>query len=280
MQFAVFVPNLGPYADPGLHGELAVEAEAHGWDGFMTYDIMHPLEPALGAPVVDAWTAMAVVAARTKRIRISALVTALPRRRPTTLARQATTIDRLSNGRFTLSVGLGVAASMAVIGEEIDDRTRAAMLDEALELLERLWSGETFSFAGSHYRVRDVCFRPTPVQTPRIPIWVAAERPSRRPLARAGRWDGMAPISPEFFDDGYLEVERLAEMVRYACRERDPRRRFDATFIAGAVTNAPGATPENIAAYEAAGATWWLENVPRGDVAGAVELIRSGPPPR
>ena len=280
MRFAVFVPNIGAYADADLHGHLAVEAEKSGWDGFMTYDILHPLEPARGAPVVDAWTAMTVVADRTRRIRFSALVTPVPRRRPTTLARQTTALDRLSGGRFTLSVGLGVAESMTALGEEPNDRTRAAMLDEGLEVLQGLWSGETFSFEGSHYQVREACFAPPPVQSPRIPIWVAAERPSKRPLARAGRWDGMAPISPRFFEDGFLSLERFAEMVRYARRERDPAAPFDVTVITGCMSNAPGGTPENIAAYERVGATWWLENVPLHDVAAGLALIRSGPPPR
>ena len=280
MRYAVFVPNVGKYADARLHGDLAVECEKAGWDGFMTYDIMHPLAPLSGLDVVDPWTSMTVVADRTERIRIAALVTPMPRRRPTTLARQATAVDRLSNGRFTLAVGLGVADEFAVLGEETNDRTRAAMLDESLEVLQGLWSGETFSFDGSFYHVHDLTFRPTPIQSPRIPIWVAAEGASKRPLARAGRWDGMAPISTAFFEDGFLSLERFGEMVHYAQRERDPGAPFDVTFITGSVTNAPGATPENIAAYEYAGATWWLENVPHDDVAAGFELIRSGPPPR
>lgn len=280
MRFGVFVPNVGEYADARLHGDLAVQCEKNGWDGFVTYDIMHPLAPLSGLPVVDPWTAMTVVADRTERIRIFALVTPMPRRRPTTLARQTVAVDRLSNGRLTLAVGLGVSEEFAVLGEETDDRTRAAMLDEGLEVLQGLWSGEAFSFDGSFYHVHDAQFRPTPVQSPRIPIWVAAEGPSKRPLARGGRWDGMAPISRQFFEDGFLSVERLGEMVDYARRERDPSAPFDATFIAGCVTNAPGGTPENIAAYERAGATWWLESVPHNDVAAGFELIRSGPPPR
>lgn len=280
MKFAVFIPNLGVYADAKLHGDLAVECEKHGWDGYMTFDIMHPVAPMAGLPVVDPWTCMAVVADRTEKVEMSALVTPTPRRRPITLARQATAVDRLSNGRLKLAVGLGLSDEFHVFGEEEDARTRAAMLDESLDVLQLLWSGEKVSFDGTYYKLDGAQFRPTPVQSPRIPIWVAAEGPSKRPLARAGRWDGMAPISVEYFEDGYLSTERLGEMIDYAKRDRDPGAPFDVTFIAGSLTNAPGATPENIATYEQVGATWWLESVPYNDVQGAFDLIRSGPPPR
>jgi alkanesulfonate monooxygenase SsuD/methylene tetrahydromethanopterin reductase-like flavin-dependent oxidoreductase (luciferase family) len=279
MKFALFVPNLGPYADARLHGDLAVECEKHGWDGYMTWDIMHPVEPLKGLPVIDPWTCMSVVADRTERVRISALVTPVPRRRPITLARQATSVDRLSNGRLVLSVGLGLSEEFAVLGQETDAKTRAAMLDEGLEVIARLWSGETVNFDGTFYKLDGAQFQPTPVQRPRIPIWVAAEM-GTRPLVRAGRWDGMAPISLQYFEDGYLSTERMAEIISYAKRERDPAAPFDATFIPGSVTNAPGATPENIEAYERAGATWWLASAPHNDVAAAFELIRSGPPAR
>jgi hypothetical protein len=91
------------------------------------------------------------------------------------LARETVSIDSLTGGRLILGVGLGYPAELefAALGEEPDDRIRTEKLDEGLEVLTGLWSGEPFSFRGEHLRVEDVQFLPTPVQQPRIPIWVA-----------------------------------------------------------------------------------------------------------
>ena len=112
------------------------------------------------------------------------------------VARETVTIDHLSQGRLVLGVGLGsnVFGELSAFGTPLEDRTRAEMLDEGLEILTRLWRGEPFSFAGKYYKVNDAIFLPTPVQSPRIPIWVAATWPRSRPLRRAAKWDGVCPI--------------------------------------------------------------------------------------
>lgn len=288
MLYCAYVPTFGAFADPALIGEVAVEAERHGWDGVMMYDIVEPIGPAeaRGDPVVDPWVAMAVIADRTDTVRIGAMVTPLPRRRPTVLARQTVAIDRLSNGRLILGAGTGVAAELEALGEETDTKTRAAMLDEGLAVLDGLWSGETFSFSGDHYTIREARFTPTPAQSPRIPVWIGVEGsragapPYKRPLARAARWDGVVPVAsdPDFFHDGYLTLDQVTAIVRYIHEVRVGDAAFDFAFISGN-RNSPTATAEVIAAYEAAGVTWWLENVPQ-DPAAALDFVRGGPPPR
>src|SRR5204862_1183340 len=99
------------------------------------------------------------------------------------------------NGRLILGVGIGdmtspIERDYAAFGEEPDARRRAAMLDEALDVLVGLWSGEPFAYHGEHYTVNEVTFLPRPVQRPRVPIWVGGEYPLRGPTARAARWDG------------------------------------------------------------------------------------------
>ena len=288
MLYCAYAPTYGLFADAGLVGELAVEAEAHGWDGFMIYDIVEPIGPAdaRGDPVVDPWVAMAVIADRTEKVRFGAMVTPLPRRRPTVLARQAIAIDRLSNGRLIFGAGTGVVEELEALGEEIDTKVRAAMLDEGLDVLEGLWSGQNFSFSGAHYAIHEARFSPTSAQSPRIPVWIGVEgpragaQPFRRPLIRAARWDGVipVPIDPHFFDDGYLTIEQVSSMVEFIQGARQSTEPFDFAFIAGN-RNSPAATQKVISAYERAGVTWWLENLPN-DPDAAFRFLQTGPPPR
>src|SRR6266498_2442165 len=85
---------------------------------------------------------------------------------------------------------VGVDASFVRFGEEKVARTRGEMLDEALEIVGGLWSGQPFSFQSKHFVVDDVTFLPPPVQQPRIPIWIGGGYPNPRPTRRAARWDG------------------------------------------------------------------------------------------
>ena len=140
-------------------------AEASGWDGLFVW------EPVWG---VDAWISLAVAATRTSRIRLGTMLTPPSRRRPWELASQVATVDRLSEGRVTLSVGLGaIDSGFAAFGEESDRRVRAELLDECLDIVTGLWAGQPFSYDGKHYKVQPTEF-PTigeTVQQPRVPIW-------------------------------------------------------------------------------------------------------------
>jgi Luciferase-like monooxygenase len=297
VRHCVYTPNYGVFADAAALADLAVAAEGAGWDGFMIYDILDPGigagnagsedaegAPRGGVPVVDAWIALATIASRTSRVRIGALVTPLPRRRPITLARQIASVDRLSNGRLVLGVGTGVVGELQMFHEETDTRTRAAMVDEGLEVLAGLWTGQPFTHEGEHYIVRDATFRPTPTQVPRVPVWIGVDgprpdaEPLKRPLRRAARWDGVLAISssPGFYDDGYLTPEQITGMLRYLASVRETHAPFDVVFISGS-NNSPTPTPEVLAAYEAVGVTWWLRNAPH-DLDRAFEFVRQGPP--
>jgi hypothetical protein len=287
MRFCAYAPTFGRFAEAGALGTLAAEAERAGWDGVMIYDVMEPIGPAEapGDPVVDPWVALAVMASRTERIRMGAIVTPLPRRRPITLARQAVAVDRLSNGRLILGFGTGVVEELAVLGEETDVKRRAEMLDEGLEVLEGLWTGEPFSFSGRHYVIRNAVFQPKPLG--RIPIWIGVAGPAqgaqpfKRPLERAARWDGIAPVAidPDIFHDGHLSVEQVETMLGQIREIRPPDLPFDFALLSGLNGNSPRATADAVAEYEHAGVTWWLENVP-SDLDEALEFVRQGPPPR
>lgn len=168
------MPNFGAgFGEAAPLAELAREAEAAGWDGFFLWDHVAP-DPRL--PTVDPWVALTAVALATERVRIGALVTPLPRRRPQVVARTAVSLDRLSGGRLVFGAGSGNGrrSEWGAFGEATDPRVRAEQLDEALEVLVGLWSGEPFRFAGRHHRVEEACFLPPPLQRPRIPVWAEA----------------------------------------------------------------------------------------------------------
>lgn len=275
MRFGFSLPNFGDYGDVRLLAALAAEAEAAGWDGCFLWD--HIAWPWPG-DFVDPWIALTAIALRTERIRFGPLVTPLPRRRPAKVARETATLDRLSGGRLVLGVGLGSGPDeFDQLGEAPDPKRRAAMLDEGLAVLAGLWRGEPFSFAGEHYAVRQARFTPTPVQRPRIPVWVAGTWPRRGPLRRAARWDGYVPIKPDLSPFAAEDVRAIAAAIR---AERGNVDRFDVVIggDSGALDRAE--TAAAIAPLAAAGATWWIESpLPwQTPPAAARARLRLGPP--
>jgi alkanesulfonate monooxygenase SsuD/methylene tetrahydromethanopterin reductase-like flavin-dependent oxidoreductase (luciferase family) len=196
MRQGLALPTGGGCGDPRLLMELAELAEASGWDGVFLEDYVL-YQGDRRAPTCDTWVALAAMAVRTERVRLGVEVAPLARRRPWNVARQAAGVDQLSGGRMVLGVGIGdvgndigIDASFTAFGEEVDARRRGDMLDEALDVIAGLWTGEPFSYRGRHFQVDDVTFLPRPLQQPRIPIWVGGGYPNRRPTERALRWGG------------------------------------------------------------------------------------------
>jgi alkanesulfonate monooxygenase SsuD/methylene tetrahydromethanopterin reductase-like flavin-dependent oxidoreductase (luciferase family) len=176
-------------------------------------------------------------------------------------------------------VGLGsdrFGREYSAFGQPADDLTHADMLDEGLEVLTGLWSGESFSHSGQHYYVDRATFLPKPLQQPRIPIWVAATWPNKRPLRRAARFDGVIPASK----GGGLSPSDYVQIAAYIKQYRDAERPFDMVRPANLPRGAGREVTEQLAEYEAAGVTWWL--VPVEDDMGTPEqieaVIRQGPP--
>ena len=209
MRHALYVPPFGTFGDPALLVDLARDAEASGWDGFFLWDHLHF---ETDVPFVDAWIALTAIASATEHLRIGPLITPLPRRRPWKVAREAVTLDHLSQGRLVLGVGLGIDFwhEFDGFGEPAtDDRIRAELLDDGIEIITRLWSGEPATYAGARLRVDGVRFLPKPLQQPRIPIWSAVLWPPRpSPVRRAARCDGVVPFRP----DGPLTPDNVREL--------------------------------------------------------------------
>jgi probable F420-dependent oxidoreductase len=285
MRFALYLPPFGDFANPRILVTMAQSAEAAGWDGFFIWDHV-----ALDWPgtVVDPWIALAAIAVETKTIRLGPMVTPLPRRRPWKVAREAISLDHLSGGRLALGVGLGILSEeFENMGDEGDLIVRAGMLDEALEVLTGLWSGEPFSYEGDHYQIREAHFLPKPFQSPRIPIWVAGLWPAKAPFRRAARWDGVFPLNQQdLYQD--LTPEQIREIVAYVGEHRTSSEPFDVLQRGTTPGDNRDKDLETVAAYEGAGATWWLENIHpwrfgwEGEGSWPLEAIRdyirNGPP--
>ncbi len=282
MKFGMNVPIFGEYADVRLLADLAKDAEAAGWDGFWIWDHIQWSGEQDGEPrqpSVDPTVALTMIAAATVRVRFGPMVTPLARRRPWKLARELTTLDHLSGGRLTLGVGLGGPPGLEYgdFGEETDPRIRAAKLDEGLDILCGLWTGQPFSYDGRHHRVTGAEMLPTPLQS-HIPIWVGGEWPEHRaPFRRAARYDGVHPLMFSIPLD--RQPAAIADLVSFIQDRRDDDRPFDVVF--GAETIGRGSDAQALVAeFAAAGVTWWMEPVShwRGSLSDMRERIRLGPP--
>lgn len=274
---AVGLPNVGEYGDPLLLVQLAREAEAAGWAGAFVWDHVAYGEP--GWAVADPYVTVAAIAAQTARIRLGVLVSAVARRRPAKLARELATLDVISGGRLVVGAGLGSSEQeqFAWLGEDPDPRVRAQKLDEGLEIVDGLWRGEPYEFAGAHEQVRTTGFLPRPEQRPRPPIWIAGRWPGTRPFRRAARWDGVFPVFGDELNDENAPVSALEEVVAYVHQQRGERGGPFDVVIEGV---SAGPDPALLAPYEQAGLTWWIEKL--GWFRGPLEEMRAriarGPP--
>ena len=281
MQFAVGLPNVGEYGDPRLLLELGSLAERSGWDGVFVWDHVAYREP--GWAVADPQIVVAALAAVTERIRIGMAAVAVPRRRPSKLARELASLDVLSQGRAAFAAGLGSqpAEEYESFGEDGDASVRAERLDEALAILAGMWSGERFGFRGEHYTVAEAVFKPKPLQTPRIPVWIAGRWPAKRPFRRAARWDGVFPTHADVGHRETMTEEQLEEIVEFTMSHRD-RASGDFDVIIEGQTG--GADPRKdarlVSRYEDVGLTWWIEKIGwfRGSREEMQQRIEAGPP--
>jgi len=266
MQHALYAPPFGTFGDVGLLVDLARAAEDAGWDGFFLWDHIHYEHDV---PFADPWIALTAMAAATQRLRLGPLITPLPRRRPWKVAREAVTLDHLSRGRLVLGVGLGIDFWREFGGfaePATDDHIRAELLDDGIELITRLWSGEPVSYSGTRLRVDGVRFLPVPVQQPRIPIWSAVLWPPRaNPIRRAARCEGVVPFNP-----AGMTPEQVVELRARIDTERRDGSPYDICL------HGP---PAHASAFAEAGVTWFMRSCypeqPLGEVR---RIVGDGPP--
>jgi alkanesulfonate monooxygenase SsuD/methylene tetrahydromethanopterin reductase-like flavin-dependent oxidoreductase (luciferase family) len=227
--------------------------------------------------VANTWVTLTAIAGATSRLRIGALVTALPRRRPWQLARETVALDHFSGGRLVVGAGIGGDwwREYSAVGEPADKKAHGAMLDESLDILTGLWSGTPVTYDGTYYKLQDAHFLPASRQTPRIPIWVAGVWPGTRPFRRAARWDGIFPIGR--FGD--LSPSDIRDMRAYIDAHRTATTPFEVVF-GGRANDLPAAERgAHVGGYADAGVTWWLESVwPDVTLSDVQVIIQNGPP--
>jgi alkanesulfonate monooxygenase SsuD/methylene tetrahydromethanopterin reductase-like flavin-dependent oxidoreductase (luciferase family) len=254
MRFALDMPNFAEFANPATIVALAEDAEAAGWDGFFIWDHINPFGE-MPVPMADPWVLLAAVAQATERIKLGTAVTPVPRRRPWVLARQTATLDCLSGGRLMLGVGLGEPGEteFTAFGEEADIRVRAQKLDEGLA---------------------------TPIQRPRIPVWVAGKWPNDGPLRRAAAWDGYFPIKPgpDFGEEVPMTADEIREIRSRLEQLRDGRPAD--IVVAEEVMDPSPRDAGRLRAFAAAGVTWYMEGLGTRYLSfeAIIERVRQGPP--
>lgn len=234
MQFGALVGNFGTYGeDPGVDGCIAVadEAERLGYDSVWVHDHVvmpsgvrsrylynetgdSPFRPEQF--IYDPITVMAAIAARTQRVLIGTSVLIVPYRNPLVLAKELSTIDRISHGRVALGIGVGwMREEFDALGIGHLYERRGAVTDEYMAACIDLWTQDgPSSFDGRWVRYRDVGANPRPIQRPHIPIWVGGKTPAaHRRVARYGSGYHTVGSTPQQLAEELASVRRELERV-------------------------------------------------------------------
>jgi probable F420-dependent oxidoreductase len=268
---------------------VAAAAEAAGFHGFGFTDHPAPTQRWLeagGHDAVDPFVAMGFAAARTTTLRLIPNIVVLPYRNPFVVAKSGATLDLLSDGRFTLAVGVGyLKREFAALGVDFDERGQ--LFEEALEVIRAIWTTDDFSYEGRHFKASGITAHPRPVSQPHPPIWIGGNTAAaRRRVATYG--DGWCPfpapaVLAQTARTAAMDSESLAEGVD------DLRRRFDAagrdwSGIDVTFTNTEGGNPGddafNADAYlsgveklAAVGVTWLQVSLPGDSLAHVLDTI-------
>ncbi|MBI4936500.1 MAG: LLM class flavin-dependent oxidoreductase [Actinobacteria bacterium] len=258
MRWGLSISLSGELADPRLLAVVAASAERAGWDGVFVWD--HLWNRTL-VPFADPFVTLAAIAMATERIAIGTMVAALPRRRPQLVAQATNSLDRLSNGRMVLGLGLGVDSygEYSVFDESAtDDRARAAALDDGIGLLEQMLTGGPVERAGRRVTT------PLGVQRPRVPIWIAgraAFTAGPRRVRRHGL-EGLALVGVDAWTPDHVATALAAGDLTAG--------EIDVALVGG--------THPDPVAPRAAGVTWCFPEILPGATAADALAMATTPP--
>ena len=181
-------------------------AEASGFDACFFGEHHQDKDGFLPSPLIVA----TAVAAQTRRLHVGTSVILLPLHHPVHVAEDVTTLDIVSKGRVILGVGVGYqAADFQAFGVPMEHR--AGLFEEGVEIIRKCWSGEPFSFHGTHYTLDHLQIRPRPLQTPAPPLWIGASVPAA--VRRAGRLGDAFVATPS---TALAQTVRLVDIYRQA----------------------------------------------------------------
>lgn len=185
------VAQVTPMVDWSAYLNFVREAEALGFDSYWTYD-----HPTFG---FDCWTTLSAVAAVTHRMRVGTMTTSVYYRNPALLARMAADVDRISQGRLVLGLGIGDDTEeferLGIEAPPVPQRLQG--LEEAAQIIDGLWREPTFTWHGRHFKVEGASAAPGPQQEPHVPLMIAGggERVTLRQVALYGDVSNMAASS-------------------------------------------------------------------------------------
>jgi probable F420-dependent oxidoreductase len=295
MRYAITHPiTTHPYNPELISGsgvaKVATAAEAAGFHGLGFTDHPAPTQRWLeagGHDALDPFVAMGFAAARTTTLRLIPNIVVLPYRNPFVVAKAGATLDLLSDGRFTLAVGVGyLKREFAALGVDFDERND--LVDEALDVIRAIWTTDDVTYEGRHFTARGITAHPRPTSLPHPPIWIGGNTgKARQRVATHG--DGWCPFPAPA---GLAKTAGTAEMDtidRLGEGIEDLRRRSDAagrdwSLIDISFTNFVGGRPGepdfNADAYltgldklAAIGVTWVQVGLPGDSLAHALETI-------
>lgn len=200
--------------------------ESAGFDSLWVADhFTVPYPDHADMPFFEAWTTLAAIAAQTSHIRIGTLVTAITWRNPAWLARQALTVDHLSNGRLELGLGTGSSTDIGIKMTGLEPwsrRERFERFREYLEIVDALLRQPTTTYNGQYYHIEKALMQPRPLQQPRPPITIGAYGP--RMLKLTARYADMWNCIGGVTDDAITELTQRNQQIDAHCTTigRDP----------------------------------------------------------
>ncbi len=270
-RYGLYIPNYGPLAEPSIMIKLARLAEEKGWEGIFLWDHI-PTDSSKKA--YDPWLLLSLVALNTEKMRIGTTVTPLARRRPQKVVKEVVTLDHISNGRFTLGIGLGGRKEFEAYGESFRLKPTAEKLDESIEILRLLWSGEPVEFIGKHYQIK-AQHSPTPIQK-QVPIWVGGNWPNKAPFRRAARHQGVFPLKA---GDGYgMTPQDYKDILNYIEKHGGDLTNYDVVM-----TVYSEGDPEKdrwMEKFREEGVNWFVDCLDpwRGNTKYLLDRVKKGPP--
>ncbi len=266
-----------PYGSARTAASAAQTAEEAGWDGIFLGDAIWCEDPLI---------CLAAAAMVTTHIRLGVMLVPAPLRHPWKLASETVALDRLSDGRLTLGLGAGAVwmGWQAFPDVPTDNKVRAGMLDETIDILTRLYQRKPFDYDGQYFHLMltqldERYYPPEPVQQPRIPLWVPGIWPRQKSMRRLLKCDGLLP--QKMNEQGKFEAVTpadLRQMKDYIDAHRTLATPFD--YVVEGKTGGldPAQADDILQDWAGAGATWWVEGLWEASEAQSLERIRHGPP--
>ena len=266
-----------PYGTARTAAKLSQLAEEAGWDGCFLGDAIWCEDPMI---------ALAAAAMTTSRIRLGTMIIPVPLRRPWKIASESVALDRLSDGRLILGLGTGAVwmGWQSFLDEVTDNKSRAEMLDETIDILTLLYKRKQFDYDGKHYHLKltlmdEMHYPPKPVQQPRIPLWVVGIWPKKKSMQRILKCDGI--LVEKRGPDGNVEDVTPAdvrEIKTYIGANRTLTTPFDIVTSGKTADLDRSQQQDKLLQWVEAGVTWWIEGLWNEPEEKVVERIRRGPP--